>query len=285
MICFVRKASKINWLILLLFSSHVFAVKSNPLPPDVSITKNSGAIVSARSQYANGNLQKLFPNFPSLYFSSLVVTLSAGPVWESNGKTQTFFLTPEIEKTYTANQSTETLPFGELFLGIQNSLGEEFQGQWGLAIVTTGNANLSGEIWDDADSEFNNYTYKYQVKHTHLALKGKLLFEISCIVMPWISGSAGLGFNEAHSFTNTPTISEAVQNPNFSSNTKTSFTYTVGAGIDYKLTKNWQVGVGYEFADWGKSQLARASGQTLSSGLILNHLYTNGFLLNITYFS
>lgn len=42
-------------------------------------------------------------------------------------------------------------------------------------------------------------------------------------------------------------------------------------------------GIGYEFADWGRSQLNRAPGQTLNSGLSLSHLYTNGFLFNLTY--
>jgi opacity protein-like surface antigen len=82
---------------------------------------------------------------------------------------------------------------------------------------------------------------------------------------------------------NTPTIFQAIVNPNFSSNTKSSFTYTLGAGVQKMLNNNWQVGVGYEFADWGKSQLGRAAGQTLGNGLALSHLYTNGILFNITY--
>ena len=35
---------------------------------------------------------------------SWVSTLSVGPVWDQAGKTQSFYLTPEIEKTYTADQ-------------------------------------------------------------------------------------------------------------------------------------------------------------------------------------
>ena len=43
------------------------------------------------------------------------------------------------------------------------------------------------------------------------------------------------------------------------------------------------VGVGYEFSDWGKSQLGRAPGQTINSGLALSHFYTNAFQPNVTY--
>lgn len=230
---------------------------------------------------AKDHALKAFPS--SAILSSFVATISAGPVWESGGKTQTFYLAPEIEKTYAANKSTKTLADGELFVGMQKPLYHQVQGQLGVAVATTDDARLSGEIWDDADPQFNNYIYSYKIRHTHVAIKGKLLAERWYFVIPWISGSIGVGFNEAHRFTNTPTIFEAVTNPNFASNTKTTFSYTVGAGVQKTLTKNWQVGIGYEFADWGKSQLHRALGQTLGDGLALNHLYTNGFLLNITW--
>ena len=75
----------------------------------------------------------------------------------------------------------------------------------------------------------------------------------------------------------------AVVMPDFASNTTTAFTYTVGAGIQRLLNQHWQAGIGYEFADWGRSQLNRASGQTLNNGLSLSHVYTNGFLFNLTY--
>lgn len=231
----------------------------------------------------NGPTTSLFTNLPAIFQSSGVATLSIGPVWESAGNTQTFYLAPAIEKTYAASHSSHSLVDGEIFLGIQKPLRETLQGQLGLAVATTGNASLSGHIWDDADPQFNNYTYSYQVRHTHLALKGKLLADRGYMVTPWVSGSLGVGFNQAHNFSNTPTISEAVVMPNFTSNTITTFTYTLGVGVQRNLSQHWQAGIGYEFADWGKSQLNRASGQSLNSGLSLSHLYTNGFLLNLTY--
>ena len=147
----------------------------------------------------------------------------------------------------------------------------------------TGDATLSGDIWDDADPIFDNYTYQYKVNHTHVALKGKLLGDWDWPLMPWVSGSIGIGFNRAYDFNNTPTIYEAIPNSNFSSYTTTAFTYTVGIGFQRKLTKNWQMGVGYEFADWGKNQLGTADGQTTGDVLSLSHLYTNSLLLNLTY--
>lgn len=49
------------------------------------------------------------------------------------------------------------------------------------------------------------------------------------------------------------------------------------------LRQHWQMGVGYEFADWGKSLLGPAAEQALNGELALNHLYTKGVLIIITY--
>jgi opacity protein-like surface antigen len=243
---------------------------------------SSGGFAEAQpelGEQATSLSSKLF----SMFKSSGVATLSLGPVWESAGNTQTFYLASNIEKTYAANHASHVLLDGEFFLGIQKPLCEKLEGQIGLAVATTGNASLSGNIWDDAAPLFNNYTYHYQVRHTHLALKGKLLAERGYIVTPWLSGSLGIGFNQAQDFSNTPTISQAVVMSNFASNTIAAFTYTLGVGVERHLNQHWQAGVGYEFADWGRSQLNRASGQTLNSGLFLSHLYTNGLLFNLTY--
>lgn len=168
---------------------------------------------------------------------------------------------------YMAQSSSNEMADGEIFLGLQKDLPRQLQGQLGLAVGIAGNAKLSGHIWDDADSQFNNYIYSYKVNHVHLALKGKLLANRGYWLTPWVSGGLGVGFNRAYSFSNTPTIFEAVPNNNFASNTETAFTYTLGAGVQRALNQHWQIGVGYEFADWGKNQLGRSSGQTLNSGL------------------
>jgi opacity protein-like surface antigen len=212
-----------------------------------------------------------------------VGSIAAGPIWARGGETQTFYLAPEIEKTYAARKSTNAIASGELFVGIQKALASQWLGQLGLAAATTGNAKLLGVIWDDADPKFDNHSYQYKVRNTRIALKGKLLLDKGYWVMPWVSASLGIGFNRAHNFTNTPLIFEALPNSNFTNHTKTAFTYTLGAGVQKPISEHWQMGVGYEFADWGKSELNRAAGQTQNTGLTLNHLYTKGVLFNLTY--
>lgn len=213
---------------------------------------------------------------------TIVGTLSAGPLWASAGRMQAFYLTPEVEKNYTSNSTTSAFPEGELFLGMQKTLPHQLFARLGVALATTGNISSNGVIWDDADPQFDNYNYAYKVQNTKIALKGVLLLDKGSFLMPWISGSIGVGFNYAHSFTNTPLIFEAVPNNNFTNHTNTSFTYSVGAGVQKTLNAHWQTGVGYEFANWGRAGLGRAVGQTLNNGLSLNHVYTNGLIFNIT---
>lgn len=212
-----------------------------------------------------------------------VASLSAGPAWANQSNNQLLFLTPSIEKYYESSNSTSTLFDGEFFLGIQQTLSQAWQGQLGIAVAATSQADLSGLIWDDADPEFINYQYDYKLQHTHLALKGKLLLDKGFSFLPWVSASVGVGFNRAYSYTNTPLIFEASPNSNFTSNTETSFTYTVGLGVQKVLSNHWQAGIGYEFADWGKNRLGAAYDQTSGAGLSSNNFYTNGLLFNITY--
>lgn len=219
----------------------------------------------------------------SLLKTSSVISLSIGPSWEGAGQAQTLDLTSDIIKTYTTDKPTNTLPTGELFLGIKGSLPKQLEGQIGLDIIATGPATLSGDIWDDGDPNFNNYTYQYKVNHKAVRLSGKLLGNWNLPVIPWISASLGVGFNKAYGFNNTPTIDEALPSPNFTNKTITAFTYAIGIGIQRQFSLHWQVGVGYEFSDWGRSQLGSTSEESINRGLSLSHLYTNSILFNLTY--
>lgn len=215
-----------------------------------------------------------------------IITLSLGPSLVRGDETQTLFLQPDVQKTYTSNQKNDAIASGELFLGLQRQHNIHLQGQLGLAVMITSHANMSGDIWEDADPDFNNYIYTYKIKHTSVAVKGKILIDMNMRGMslqPYINGSAGVGFNYADGFKITPKLFEEVPAPRFSANTETAFTYTLGVGLQKTINLHWQAGLGYEFADWGKSQLGRAPGQTLNSGLHLSHLYTNTMQLNLSY--
>ncbi|MDR3476986.1 MAG: porin family protein [Gammaproteobacteria bacterium] len=220
--------------------------------------------------------------------SQYVIGLSPGLNWVSGNKTQTLNLEPDVQKTYTANNNSPSVASGELFIGMQKLLPvhpmqHNLIGQVGIVVAGVGDTKLKGNIWEDADPAFNNFTYNYKVQHTHVAIKGRLIGNCGWIFEPYVSGSIGVGFNRAYDFTVNPIVSSAVSAPLFGSNTTTTFVYTLGIGLQKSFNTHLQAALGYEFADWGKTQLSRATGQTLNHGLTQNHLYANQIQLSLYY--
>jgi len=220
--------------------------------------------------------------------SQFLFGLSAGPTWVSGSQSQTINLEPDVKKTYTANNQKNLFPSAELFIGWQKPLparliGQPLISQLGISIVGAGNAKRSGDIWEDADPDFDNFNYHYKIQHTDVAVKGRLIVHSVCTFEPYIAGRIGIGFNRAYDFNITPKIVEEVAPPSFASNTTTSLIYTLGIGLQKSINTHLQAAIGYEFADWGQTQLSRAFGQTINHGLTESHLYANQVQLSLFY--
>lgn len=211
-----------------------------------------------------------------------VIGLGAGPLFTKAGKTETVFLEPDLEKRFVADSNRRTNAAFELFLGVNHAIEPAFNGELGLAIALAG-SSLHGHIWEDADPRFDDFTYHYDVQNTRYAAKGKFLVNTYRGWRTYLSGSAGVAVNTSHNFTISAIIPEAVPAPGFTSNTEMSFSYSLGVGIQHPLGEHWQVGAGYEFADWGKSSLGRSHCQTTDNGLGLSHLYTSEIVFFVNY--
>ncbi|MBA3536475.1 MAG: porin family protein [Tatlockia sp.] len=212
-----------------------------------------------------------------------VVTLSLGPVWTNPGKSQTILLQKDLPQTYTSNRQSNTLFSGELFAGLQAPLFNRFHVQFGLTVAATTSANLSGDVWQNANPEYDNFVYSYKISHSRVAMKAKLLTDFQNVVQPYISVSVGPGFNQAFHYSSMPKIPEVFEEAPFNPRTIAALTYTLGAGIQKSIYNHWAMGAGYEFADWGRSKLARAFNQTLESGLRLNHHFTHQLQISLTF--
>lgn len=213
-----------------------------------------------------------------------VIAFSGGPAWYQAGNTQTIQLQPNFTNTYAATIPQQVLANGELFFGLQRTFARLGFGQLGLAIAGSSDARLQGYIWETADPLFDNFSYHYKISHAHLALKTKWLFNHwSPSVLPYFSASLGVAQNKAHHFYMTPLIFEALPTPNFQNHQETALSYTLGIGVHKTVNSQIQLGVGYEFGDWGHSSLNRAPGQTLNHGLSLNHLYTQQLQFTVNY--
>lgn len=212
-----------------------------------------------------------------------VITVSGGVAWTSINKSQDIYLEPDLRMSFIADDRSSTLGSGEIFAGFQQSFIETISYQLGLAFSGSASAKASGSVWIFGNPEFDDYWYTYKINHTHIALKGKLLADAQFLVQPYLSGSIGVGFNRSRNFEDIPKIFEQLAFPNFQNHTQTAFTYTLGAGMQKAINPQWLVGIGYEFADWGKSRLDPCNNQLIGTGLRLNHLYTHQLQFSLSY--
>lgn len=218
------------------------------------------------------------------YSMDRVTTISAGPAWYEAGHTQNIELQSDVVNTYLPSQTTHPLTSGELFTGFQKSIGSTLIGQFGLALGASTNTTIKGDIWELSDPVFDNFVYQYELRHTQVTVKGILLSKAwSEQWLPYLSAGVGVGFNKVYDYNTHSKIFAAVPPPPFQANTQTTFSYTLGVGLQAVFSSHWQAGMGYLFSDWGASQLSPSWGQTSASGIQMNHFYTNQLQMSLSY--
>lgn len=222
--------------------------------------------------------------FPLDYLGlSNVATLRFGFGWPSSPKSQTINLESDLQNTYTESSQNNTLFNTDLFFGYQRPFNSIVTWQLGVDWGLSDTLNRNGQVWQDADPSMNNFLYHYAIDHSSLGVRGVLLFGSTYSKLKfYMDGMVGAAFNSAYSFTMSPTLSEAVTPPAFVDNTTTDFTYAIGLGVQQLLNKHYSVGIGYQYADWGKAELGAAPGQALNQG-ITQTIHNNSVLMNLSY--
>lgn len=220
---------------------------------------------------------------------SPIITISGGPAWANPGQNQYLypniaplapFAPPLVIDHFRYDSPTGILASGEVFFGLQRIVYPGIIGELGIALTGASDALATGVIDVNGVPAVNTFAYK--VDHGRVQIKGKLIGEWCRPVQPYISGGFGAGFNNSHAYV-PETVDPVFFPPSwFASNTNIAFSYTLGIGIQTRLTPNWQVGMGYEFADWGKNFLG-PDPASLLNGPGLTHLYTNELLFSLSY--
>ena len=214
-----------------------------------------------------------------------LISFSIGPAWSNNGQNQTLTLQPGVQDRYMATKKSNVFPYGEIFFGMEKQLNKSLFAQLGLEVGAGGTARFRGDIWQSANPNLVNYTYSYNVNEVRILAKMKLLADIKFYdTRPFVSVGLGGGFNHAYHFATQPTSPKSPPYVyTFNSNVTKTFAYTFGFGFDEVINAHWHAGIAYEFANWGQSQLAAANQQTIGEGLLVNNIYINAVLLNLTY--
>ncbi len=212
-----------------------------------------------------------------------IVTLSGGTSWARPGNNQTTLLDNGSYATYNVNKSTELMGTGELYFALQWPFTCNLYNQFGISFGGTSEATVNGPLL--INNINTGSTYFYRTNHSHVSLKGKMVLnEKDFFIQPFINASVGVAFNQAYGFETLPTINPALAPAWYDTNTAVAFTYSAGAGIQTLINKNWDIGVGYLFSDWGKSGLGTSltAGYTVD-GPHLTHIYSHSVLAHISY--
>lgn len=213
-----------------------------------------------------------------------VITVSGGLSWARAGKTQTMY-SSNSSFTYEADDKITTMGAGELFLGLQWPFNDCINNQLGIAFGGAGVAHLQGTV--TVNSIPTGSSYEYKVGHGMVTARGKMIAspQLARYVQPYITGSVGAGYNQAFGFRTYPLVNAATSSQWFHNKTYSFvLTYSVGLGVQKNLNDNWNIGVGYEFADWGTNGLGPAITTPWTySGPQLTTLYTHNLMLSLTY--
>lgn len=233
----------------------------------LAFSAHSGAIYSDDESFDNGWMK--------------VLTLSGGVGWANPGENQTLYLAQGIYNRYIYESSSRTMGVGDLYFALQKPGYYGLWGQWGISIGGSSEARPQGVV------NYNDLTdlasFVYRVNHAYIDLRGKLLSDPNWVVQPYLTAAIGVAYNHTYGFNTYPTVNNTISSPWFNTYTSLSFTYIAGAGLQKTINKNWQVGIGYEFSDWGKSGLGLSLEPWNLDGPHLEHIYQNAVLFSVSY--
>ena len=217
--------------------------------------------------------------------SKKVATLTLGPDFVYQGGSHTLTLLPPFQNTYASNEQWKAVGDFGGFLGIEHPLTEYLSVQTGIAGYGNTSLPISGNVWQFALPEYNNFTYSYRVSHGRLLFSNKLLTHWNRYpdLLPYFSLELGAAFNRASGYQETPITALAIPMSPFRSHSKTSFSWAIGIGGDYTVRPHIRVGVGYQFADLGGAKLGTTLAETTTQTLSVAHLWSNQLRFQLSY--
>lgn len=229
-------------------------------------------------------------NPPLIAENHWFIEAKGGTFWPNSQNTMVVpngsdFTYPQNLDTYTVDSPQISGSIGAV-AGYRQELNMRYVSaiSLGLAYQHLFNQTVGGNIVQYSLAEFNNYTYSWSSSSEVLAAYSKINMFRWGQINPYVDGSLGLAWNKSNSYREqaragvTPRIS-----PDFSAKTNSQFAYSVGAGVDMRLTERLIGSVGYEYQSLG--DLGSGTGVESWSGtyLALADNYNHNLLFGVTY--
>ena len=210
--------------------------------------------------------------------SHLVTAMGGGPLFVSDLRhTQHFPIQNPAQDefyTYQTQSPSSTAGFFDLFVGLEQPLSSlaafsDYQIQVGFNYHQPSVLRVQGVFTQGLDAQSaDTYRFQYQTIPHQLLAETKLLYKLKAHFYPYVFGGIGVSIHSTSQYTtNVPpflTFTRQYQN-----NTNSSFTYALGAGVDWEIIPSWRCGVAWRWNDFGTAQLGASS---------IRQLHVNGAL-------
>lgn len=216
---------------------------------------------------------------------------SIGALWPSlenhtrvaNGNPQPY----PIDYDYYTIKHTNTVRDWSFYLGYRWLRDAKWAPQYRVALryQSFSTIKASGTIEQYSLPDFVNYNYRAHVYSNALSLFGKLDIYNFHSFEPYVNFGFGQANNQFSGYQETPYSGiDARLNPAFHNRRGTSFTYNVGAGLDYIINKKVSVSLGYEYTNWGTVRSSAGTGPNwYGTALSLGNLSSNALLFTVFY--
>lgn len=148
------------------------------------------------------------------------------------------------------------------------------------------NRGQTGAVYENDQTDGNNYFYNLRVNTTRLMFDGQINFApLLHSVFPFITAGLG-GARIKTTYYQSPNLNEGITDGqiDLGTHTQNNFVYTVGAGLSIPLTTHFIGSVGYQFTDFGHTKTSNYSApQDSVVNPIDSRLYSNAMYVKLSY--
>lgn len=155
----------------------------------------------------------------------------------------------------------------------------------GLEYTRHFSGKIMGLIEDYSDSSEGNFYYHYQLAHHNVHLIAKANLFCWRAWMPYVSAGVGMSWNQLSSYDEyrRSLLSYEHVNPYFTNKLTSSLSYSLGAGIDYQLTKHLWSGVGYRYDNFGQFASGESNQKFVEGQSLKDHVRGHNIFFSLRY--
>jgi len=240
------------------------------------------------SKHQNGD-QALFKTLSSLSSGNLFI---AGFVGIQRPNTDSYFTVDNgsgYDYPYNLDHFSKTIhttPNAAVEMGYRWLRHQQFIPAYSLSVryEHTFVNDIGDQITQYSISDFTNYTYQWDVASDIFLLLGKVNLVEWHHLFPYFSGGIGLASNRTTNYNETalPDVTPRTS-PGYMDTTVNQFAYHLGAGIDWQMSPQLILSLGYDYQDLGKIHSGDGVGSWSGTRLASGRYHTNTVMLGLNY--